>query len=727
MSSKLVEKNVNIGGMTCAACVRRVEKKLGKVEGISSVAVNLATNSAAVEYDPAVVDIDDIAQEIERIGYVYKGVDKDISDDETEAYYAKSLKLAAPVAFIVFLFSMVIMLPHKYMQITNWVMMFLSLYVMYFGGRSFYKIAWKNLKNRTSDMNTLLALGTLSAFGYSAAVTIFHDFFMQHNMAHVYYDASVVIITFILLGKLLETRAKKKAAGAIEALLNLAPKTATVIENDGEREVAASTLKIDDVIRVKPGGSIAVDGIVEHGQGSVDESMLTGESVPVSKRVGESLYAGTILTSGTLLYKATSVGTDTVLAGIIKAVKGATASKPRVQRMADQVSSVFVPAVILIAGATLGLWMIFGPEPVLTNSLLAFVSVLIVACPCAMGLATPTAVMVATGRGASEGILVKNGETLEKACKVNRVIFDKTGTLTTGKLRVEDVHTAVGYTEDKLLSYAASLETLSEHPLAKAVVAFANGKGAVIHSVENFINIDGEGVKGRIEGREVLVGKLEFLKSNDVEAPQSGFSGSHVYVAVDGVYVGVFGVADTVKEDAVDTVAKLKKMNIVPVIISGDNAKSVKSVAEKLDIYEYFSGVSPKGKLEKLHEYRNNGDVVAMVGDGINDAAALAASDVGFAMSGGTEVAMQSGDITIIGDKTDRIVKAIKLSGYTLAIIRENLFWAFFYNIVLIPLAAGAFYPAFGIRLMPMYAGVAMAFSSVSVVSNSLRLKIKKL
>jgi heavy metal translocating P-type ATPase len=388
---------------------------------------------------------------------------------------------------------------------------------------------------------------------------------------------------------------------------------------------------------------------------------------------------------------------------------------------------VFVPIVIIIAGATLGLWMIFGPEPVMANSLLAFVSVLIVACPCAMGLATPTAVMVATGRGASEGILVKNGETLEKACKVNRVIFDKTGTLTTGKLRVESVYTAVGYTEEKLLSYAASLETLSEHPLAKAVTTYVLDRKIPLHQVEDFINIDGEGVKGIADGREVLVGKLDFLKNNGVEAVPFDFHGSHVYVAVDGVYVGVFGVADTIKDDAADTVAKLKKMNIVPVIISGDNEKSVKSVAEKLGIFEYFSGVSPKGKLEKLHGYRNNGDIVAMVGDGINDAAALAASDVGFAMSGGTEVAMQSGDITIIGDKTDRIVKAIKLSGYTLAIIRENLFWAFFYNIVLIPLAAGAFYPAFGIRLMPMYAGVAMAFSSVSVVSNSLRLKIKKL
>ncbi|WP_303852327.1 cation-translocating P-type ATPase [Seleniivibrio woodruffii] len=727
MSSKLTEKSVNIGGMTCAACVRRVEKKLGKVEGVKSVAVNLATNSAAVEYDPAVVDMDEIAQEIERIGYVYKGVDRDIADDETELYYAKALKLSAPVTFIVFLFSMVIMPPHEYMGITNWVMMFLSLYVMYFGGRSFYKIAWKNLKNRTSDMNTLLALGTLSAFSYSAAVTIYPKFFEDHGAAHVYYDASVVIITFILLGKLLETRAKKKAAGAIEALLNLAPKTATIIENDGEREVAVSTLKIGDVIRVKPGGSIAVDGMVEHGQGSVDESMLTGESVPVSKRAGDSLFAGTILTSGTLLYKATSVGTDTVLAGIIKAVKGATASKPRVQRMADQVSAVFVPAVLIIAAVTFLVWITVGPQPVLTNSLLAFVSVLIVACPCAMGLATPTAVMVATGRGASEGILVKNGETLEKACKVNRVIFDKTGTLTTGKLRVENVYTAVGYTEEKLVSYAASLEALSEHPLAKAVVTHAKEKNLPLQHVEEFVNIDGEGVKGNLDGREVLVGKLDFLKSNGVDAVPSDFAGSHVYAAVDGVYVGVFGIADTVKDDAAGTVSKLKKMGIVPVIISGDNEKSVKSVAEKLEIFEYFSGVNPKGKLAKLHEYRDRGDIVAMVGDGINDAAALAASDVGFAMSSGTEVAMQSGDITIIGDKTDRIVKAIKLSGNTLAIIRENLFWAFFYNIVLIPLAAGVFYPAFGIRMMPMYAGIAMAFSSVSVVSNSLRLKIKRL
>lgn len=723
--SKTVEKSINIGGMTCAACVRRVEKKLCKLEGIESVAVNLATNSAAVVYDPSKTDIESIGEEVERIGYVFQGVDKDGIEDESENYYRKSLKLAAPATFVVFILSMVPLGIPDF--ISFWVMLVLSIYVMYFGGRSFYKIAFKNLLNKTSDMNTLLALGTISAFTYSASVTVMPDFFIARGAYHVYYDASCVIITFILLGKLLETRAKKKAAGAIEALLNLAPKTAYVIENNGEREVSVSMLSMGDLIRVKPGGAIAVDGVVESGQGSADESMLTGESVPMSKRVGDSVFAGTLLVSGTLLYRAKSVGSETVLAGIIKTVKGATASKPRVQRMADTVSSVFVPVVLLIAAVTFLVWSFYGPEPRLTNSLLAFVSVLIVACPCAMGLATPTAVMVATGRGATNGILVKNGETLEKACKINRIIFDKTGTLTTGKLAVDSVKPAVGFDEILLLKYAASLEQLSEHPLAKAVCLYAKSKGGVIKDVVNFHNHDGEGVEGYIEDRQVFAGKLEFLKSKGIELHTADVHGSHVYVSVDGVYAGVFGITDTIKEDAADTVKQLKKLNIIPVIVSGDNEKSVKSVAEKLGIFEYYSGVSPKGKLDKLHEYRNNGDIVAMVGDGINDAAALAASDVGFAMSGGTEAAMQSGDITIIGDKTDRIVKAIRLSGNTLAVIRQNLFWAFFYNIVLIPLAAGVFYPSFGVRLMPMYAGMAMAFSSVSVVSNSLRLKIKRI
>ncbi|MGE4319739.1 MAG: heavy metal translocating P-type ATPase [Deferribacterales bacterium] len=725
MSEKTIEKNVNIGGMTCAACVRRVEKKLSKLEGIESVSVNLATNSAAVVYDPQTTDMDTISEEIDRIGYVFQGVDKDDIEDETESYYANNLRMAAPVAVIVFVFSMVKLPVIEGFKF--WIMMFLTLYVMYFGGRSFYKIAWKNLKNRTSDMNTLLALGTLSAFVYSAAVTIMPDFFIARGSHHVYFDAACVIITFILLGKLLETRAKKRAAGAIEALLHLAPKTAFVIENDGEREVAVALLKIGDLIRVKPGGSIAVDGVVESGQGSADESMLTGESLPVSKRNGDSVYAGTLLTGGTLLYRASSIGSDTVLAGIIKAVKGATASKPRVQRMADSVSAVFVPSVLFVAAVTFLVWIFFGPEPRLSNSLLAFVSVLIVACPCAMGLATPTAVMVATGRGASNGILVKNGETLEKACKINRMIFDKTGTLTTGKLTVDTVKPATGFEEEKLLRYAASLEILSEHPLARAVVSYAQSKGIETADVENFHNTDGEGVYGKIDDRDVLAGKLDFLKKNNVEAHESDLAGSHVYVSVDGVFAGVFSIMDTVKEDAAETIAGLKKLNIVPVIISGDNERSVRSVAEKLGIHEYYSGVSPKGKLDKLHEYRNDGDIVGMVGDGINDAAALAASDVGFAMSSGTEAAMQSGDITIISDKTDRILKAVRLSGNTLTVIRENLFWAFFYNIVLIPLAAGVFYPSFGIRLMPMYAGIAMAFSSVSVVSNSLRLKIKRI
>lgn len=725
MSAKTIEKNINIGGMTCAACVRRVEKKLSKLDGVESVAVNLATNSAEVVYDPEVMDIDRIADEVERIGYVFKGADKDIADDETEKYYSTNLKIAAPIAIVVFALAMIKIPVEDTVKFS--VMMVLTLFVMYFGGRSFYKIAWKNFKNRTSDMNTLLALGTLSAFIYSASVTFMPTFFKAHNSYHVYYDAACVIITFILLGKLLETRAKKKAAGAIEALLNLAPKTAFVIESGGEREVAVAMLKADDLIRVKPGGAIAVDGVVDSGQGSADESMLTGESVPVSKRKGDHVFAGTLLTSGTLLYRAESVGSDTVLAGIIKTVKHATASKPKVQRMADQVSSVFVPTVLVIAAATFLIWTFMGPEPKIANSLLAFVSVLIVACPCAMGLATPTAVMVATGRGASNGILVKNGETLEKACKINRIIFDKTGTLTTGKLRVENMAVETGFSEDKFLQYAASLEQLSEHPLAKAVANYAVSKGVQLRHVENFINHDGEGVQGSVDDRNILVGKLEYLKKHGADVSPSDFPGSHVYVSVEGVFAGVFGIADTVKEDAADTIAQLKKLGVTPVIVSGDNEQSVRKVAEHLGIYEFHAGVSPQGKLERLRGYRDNGEVVAMVGDGINDAAALAASDVGFAMSGGTEAAMQSGDITIMGDKTDRIVKAIRLSGNTLAVIRENLFWAFFYNIILIPLAAGAFYPSFGIRLMPMYAGMAMAFSSVSVVSNSLRLKIKRI
>jgi len=722
---RLVEKSINIGGMTCAACVRRVEMKLQKMEGVSSVLVNLATNTASVEYDPASVDIEDIGNEVERIGYVFKGVDQDLMEDDSAAYYTRLLKISAPVALLVFILSMTnvpAIEPFKF-----WILMVLTLVVMFFGGRVFYKAAWKNLKNGTSDMNTLLAVGTLSAFVYSASVTIFADYFISRGNYHVYYDAACVIITFILLGRMLESRAKKKAKGAIEALLNLAPKTAVVVDVSGSREVPVSHLKIGDNIRVKPGGSIALDGEVVSGQGSADESMLTGESVPVSKRTGDTVYSGTILISGTLIYKATTVGNETVLAGIIKTVKGATASKPKVQRMADQVSSVFVPIVLVISVITFLTWFFVGPEPVLTNSLLAFVSVLIVACPCAMGLATPTAVMVGTGRGASNGILVKNGETLEKACKVNKIIFDKTGTLTTGNLRVEQAEFSGSMDEKKLLSYAASIESLSEHPLAEAIVRYSKEKGGVISDVEDFVNHDGEGVAGKIAGREVLVGKKDFLQKHNVEISASNFQGSHVYVALDGIYAGMFGITDTVKEDAARTVEALKKRGVTSVIVSGDNEISVKSVAEKIGIAEYYSGVSPKGKLDIMHSYREKGEVVAMVGDGINDAAALAASDVGFAMSSGTDVAMQSGDITILGDGTDRILKAINLSCATLAVIKQNLFWAFFYNIALIPLAAGAFYPFTGLQLSPMFAGAAMAFSSVSVVTNSLRLKIKKI
>lgn len=711
--------------MTCAACIRRVEKKLSQLEGVESVVANLATSSALVTYDAQVTNIDEIGNAVERIGYVFKGVDQDVLEDENVQFYASRLQIAFPISTLVFAMSMLYV---PFIEdVKYWIMMGLTFVVMYFAGGVFYEAAWKNLKNRTSDMNTLLALGTLSAFMYSAAVTVFEDYFKAQNNYHVYYDAACVIITFILLGRMMESSAKKKAKGAIEALLNLAPKTAYLIEDSGEREIPASHVKINDLIRVKPGGAIPVDGVVENGQGRADESMLTGESVPVAKRPGDTVYAGTILASGTIIFKAASVGNDTVLAGIIRTVKSATASKPRVQRLADQVSSVFVPVVLVVACVTFVVWFFAGPEPRLANSLLSFVSVLIVACPCAMGLATPTAVMVGTGRGASSGILVKNGETLEKACRVNRIIFDKTGTLTTGDLKVENCDLQGGISQDSFLKYAASVEVVSEHPLAKAVVEYAKSKGIEPDDIEDFVNHDGEGVSGTLGGREVLAGKREFLEKNGVVTQSYSFDGSHVYVSVEGEYAGAFGITDSVKEDAADAVQALKKRGITPVIVSGDNEKAVRIVADKIGIKEYYSGISPKGKLDILHRYRKDGEIVAMVGDGINDAAALAASDVGFAMSGGTDAAMQSGDITILGDKTMRVVRAVNLSCATLAVIKQNLFWAFFYNIALIPLAAGVFFPFFGIKLSPMFAGAAMAFSSVSVVTNSLRLKIKRI
>jgi len=722
MSEKLIEKNINIGGMTCAACVRRVEKKLTKVEGVDTVIVNLATNTASVSYNPEVIEAGGIGEEIEKIGYEFKGVDRDDLEDEPVGYYYKKLVISAPLSLIVFILSMTKISSIE--EFKFYILMVLSVFVMYFGGGVFYKIAWKNLKNGTSDMNTLLSVGTLSAFIYSAFVTIFSDYFILRGNYHVYYDAACVIITFILLGRMLESRAKKRAKGAIEALLNLAPKFAHLVTEEGDKDVPASHLRVGDHIRVKPGGSIAVDGEVISGEGRADESMLTGESLPLLKKRGDTVYAGTVLTSGSIIYKASTVGNETVLAGIIKTVKAATASKPKVQRMADQVSSVFVPAVLAIACVTFLVWFFVGPAPVLTNSLLAFVSILIVACPCAMGLATPTAVMVSTGRGASEGVLVKNGETLEKACKVNRIIFDKTGTLTTGKLTVQEVKVADGFEMNEFLSMAAALEKLSEHPLALAIVNYAENGHLNVFQVEEFENIEGAGVSGKVNGREVKAGKYEFAGEG---SEKLSFIGSHAYISVDGLFAGAFGVADYVKDDAQETVQLLKKRGITPVIVSGDNEKAVDSVAKTLEIEEYFSSISPKGKLQILQDYRNSGDIVAMVGDGINDAAALAASDVGFAISSGTDAAMQSGDITILGDSTLRIVKAVNLSCSTLRIIKENLFWAFFYNITLIPLAAGVFYPFFGAQLSPMFAGAAMAFSSVSVVTNSLRLKIKKI
>jgi Cu+-exporting ATPase len=731
---------VSIGGMTCAACVSRVEKGLRALEGVSAAQVNLATEKATLSYRPEKVGKIEIRKTIEDLGYEVRGFEEEISADrEAKArrlevrVQKRKFFISAVLSAAIFFGSMPEWFPWWPAPLQNHFFLFLlTTPVQFWAGWQFYRGFWLALKHRTSDMNTLIAVGTSAAYSYSTVVTLYPQAFHGSGLpTGVYFDTSAMIITLVLLGKLLEAMAKGQTSSAIRRLMGLQARTARVIRNGDELDIPVDEVRKGDWVIIRPGEKIAVDGIVREGSSAVDESMLTGESIPVEKRPGDPVMGGTINKTGSFRFEATKVGKETALAQIIRLVEEAQGSKAPIQRLADRVASVFVPAVISIALITFAVWMVFGPQPAFTLALLNFVAVLIIACPCALGLATPTAIMVGTGRGAENGILIKGGESLENIHRVNTILFDKTGTLTHGKPTVTDLIAGKGFDEDQVLTWAASAEKGSEHPLGEAIVRAAEERGLEPGTAEGFEALPGLGIKARVEGETILLGNLRLMEEkginlNGLEAKMEHLANegkTPMVVARNRSAAGIVAVADTLKPNSREAVEALQKMGLEVYLVTGDNERTGKAVAAQLGIKKVLAEVLPWEKGKQVKNLQEEGKIVAMVGDGINDAPALAQADVGIAIGTGTDVAMESSDITLITGDLRAVAAAIQLGRRTIRTIRQNLFWAFFYNVLGIPIAAGILYPFWGILLNPMIASAAMAMSSVSVVSNSLRLR----
>ena len=745
MSNKVTDREkitIAVGGMTCAACVRRVEEALNSVAGVVEANVNLANGHATIIHSAKWGGPEALDKVITEHGYEYLGELKDNLADPIEASRVgelKDLKLkvtcGAILSVVIFFGSMqhwfgfLHFIPR---QVMLWAMFVLTAPAVFWVGSRFFIGAYKAARQKTSDMNTLVAVGAFSAYAYSAAASFFPHFFMTAGvMPHVYYDGAAMIVTLILVGRLLEAKAKGKTSMAIKKLMGLKPKTAHLIRNDQALEVAVEEVQIGDILLVKPGGRIPVDGIIMSGQSAIDESMLTGESMPVAKGIGQKVFTATMNKTGSFTFRATGVGAKTALAQIIRLVEEAQGSKAPIQRLADKVASVFVPAVFLVAFITFVIWYFLPAESNFSRALINFVSVLVIACPCALGLATPTAIMVSTGLGAQSGILIKGGETLEKIHKLSVVVFDKTGTLTRGELAVTDIVAVAGYNEKQILAYAAALEKNSEHPLAQAILSRAQTDGIAVAAVDKFTALSGMGAKAMLQNKLCLTGNRSFMESEGVSINNLDESAARlsregktvVYVAFEKNVLGFIALADEPKGSAKLAIESLKNRGLKVVMITGDNAGTAKAIATQLDIDQVLADVLPDKKADEIRKLQAAGEVVAMVGDGINDAPALAAADVGIAIGAGTDVAIEASDITLIRDDLMGVPEAIGLSLVTMRVIKQNLFWAFFYNVIGIPIAAGALYPFFRILLNPEFAAAAMALSSFSVVSNSLRLR----
>jgi Cu+-exporting ATPase len=766
---------IPVSGMTCAACQARVQRVLQKTPGVEDATVNLMTGSARVAFDPAVSSVDELLERIRATGYgaeepraARSSIEEQEAQDRAREDEFRELRLKALFSMAAGVLAMVLSMPlmahnaHEgalsadpFMQWTmrainpglsatlpwlydvppralSYLLFGLTTLVMMWAGRHFYTNAWAAFRHHSANMNTLIAVGTGAAYLFSVVATFVPTVFTSHGLAaDVYYEAVVIIIALILLGNAFEARAKHQTAGALRRLAGLQPKSARVLRTEGEIDVAIEQLEAGDVVIVRPGERVPVDGLVTSGSSAVDESMLTGESLPVKKQVGDTVVGGTVNKTGSFRFQATTLGADSVLSQLVKLMRDAQGSRAPIQRLADRISAIFVPTVMSIAIATFVVWFISADAAPLVRSFAAAVAVLIIACPCAMGLAVPTAVMVASGKGAELGVLVKGGEALERTRGLDTVVLDKTGTVTEGRPVVTDVVAMNGLDERTLLKLAASLERLSEHPLAAAIVEDATKRGIDLAPAADFHSITGRGVTGRVNAHDVAIGNVQLMSELGVEALAATDRAARlaeqgrttVLIAVDRVMAGVLAIADPIKPTSRQAVARLRSLGLQVVMLTGDNRHTAEAIAREAGIEQVIAEVLPDQKVAAIRKLQESGRRVAMVGDGINDAPALVQADIGMALGTGTDVAIEASDVTLMRGDLGSVADAIALARRTMRTMKQNLFWAFVYNVIGIPVAAGVLYPALGLMLSPVLASAAMAFSSVSVVSNSLRLR----